>query len=233
MDSWDAFTDDELYARIGLMSSSVALMMADAEDLADLTDLINGDIVTAIEPPHTLRGLVRYVLGVDIPDADARAAHASTWLAAINDAIDAEIGERQEIKAELARRIAEPDSDAPEKWAAFDTAELKLRVTREKLTTRFTPYDKTELGRISERIKRMRRRRALELGDKYRGPAVGDSLVIRALIRLATGRDMPVEQRREHVALVADRIIGVLGMAADERAEVEAELYRRVQAARG
>jgi hypothetical protein len=229
MDRWDDFSDTELYERISFVSSSVVLTMADAEDLEGLTERVNDEIVrSGVEGPHTLRGLVRYVLGTDIADAGERDAHVRTWLDIIDRRIDSESADRREILAELARR--EPGADAPDvsgAWSEFDTTELKLRVTREKLTTRFTPNDKTELNKIVEQIKRMRRRRAVETGEKLGGATIGDSLVIRVLIRIAVGRDLPDAGRREHVELVADRIVSTLDMAAQERASIVTELRRR------
>ncbi|WP_280264619.1 hypothetical protein [Nocardia wallacei] len=229
MDRWESLSDADLDNRITLVSSSVSLAVADVEDLADLTARINAKVVRDIEDPQTLRGLVRYALGVDLSD-DERAAHLHTWVDVINDRIDSDADEQRDIKTELARRHSggAAELDAPGRWSEFDDVDLKLRITRDKLTIRFTPYDKSELGKMIDHIKRIRRRRAVESGRRRGGSAViGDSLVIRMMIRTAAGRDLPPAQKREWVDMVADRIISVLELAGDERQDIEAELQRR------
>lgn len=231
MDKFDSLTDKELHDRIVFLSSSVALTMADMEYLADLTQQINNEVLRDIENPQTLRGLVRYVLGVDIPDALERRAHVDSWVSLINDQIDAEISDRRAIKAELDRRAAGQDaSEDDNEWSGHDTVDLKLRITREKLTTRFTPHDRAELAKLVERIKRVRRRDAIESGGKFGGATIGESLVIRTLIRIAAGRDLPEGQRADRVGLVVDRVMSALELAAIEREDIDGELYRREEA---
>jgi hypothetical protein len=233
MDRWKSFSDDDLRERIEFVSSSVVLTMSDAEDLADLTEKITGDIIRReIEDPHTLRGLVRYMLGTDIPDDDDRAAHVQTWLDLIDRRIDTEIEDRKAVRTELMRRENGGESAGGGRWSEYDTVDLKLRITNEKLTTRFSATDKIELGKLIERIKRIRRRRAIEFGGKTSGPVIGDSLIIRMLIRIAAGRDMPDDRRRQHLDQVADRITSAIELAADERAEILSELRRRRTAGR-
>jgi hypothetical protein len=228
MDRWADFTDADLRDRTALFSSSVVLTMADTDDLTELTARLNEEVTARVQGPETLRGLVRYVLGTDIADDDERAGHLATWRDVISDRIDAEVEEKRGIKAELARReYGGADTDTPGEWAEFDTTDLKYWVTDERFTTRFAPNDKADIGNLVEEIKHMRRRRAVASGEKLGGPAIGESLVIRTLIRVATGRGMPAEQQHDHAGLVVRRIAVALEHAAQERLEIAAELRRR------